>query len=107
MKLVDQGVYSDSYMSYRTGSTMSAWDKYPDYSIAQYANSAGNTIVVKDTRYSSVSNFISAMGSVYIYYPLEESERFNIDKIVIPTFRGTNVIESDSSGGLTVEYWAR
>ena len=60
-------------------------------------------ILIKDTRYTTVNDFINNMGDYYIVYPLNETLTLTKESYNFTTLFGTNYFWSNS-GNITIEY---
>lgn len=77
-----------------------------DYSISLYAPSDQYKIVIKDSRFTDVSSFLSAMGDTYIWYRLAEpTVTYQLTPQQLTTLRGINNIWSSANGEVEIKYW--
>lgn len=77
-----------------------------DYSISLYAPSDQYRIAIKDSRFTDVSSFLSAMGDTYIWYRLAEpTVTYQLTPQQLTTLRGINNIWSSANGEVEIKYW--
>ena len=77
-----------------------------DYSISLYAPSDQHRMVIKDSRFTDVSSFLSAMGDTYIWYRLAEpTVTYQLTPQQLTTLRGINNIWSSANGEVEIKYW--
>lgn len=77
-----------------------------DYSISLYAPSDQYRIIIKDSRFTDVSSFLSAMGDTYIWYRLAEpTVTYQLTPQQLTTLRGINNIWSSANGEVEIKYW--
>ena len=90
----------DGYMS------SSAYVDKQDYSISLYAPLDQYRIAIKDSRFTDVSSFLSAMGDTYIWYRLAEpTVTYQLTPQQLTTLRGINNIWSSANGEVEIKYW--
>lgn len=86
--------------------SMSTYADKQDYSISLYAPSDQHRIVIKDSRFTDVSSFLSAMGDTYIWYRLAEpTVTYQLTPQQLTTLRGINNIWSSANGEVEIKYW--
>ena len=77
-----------------------------DYSISLYAPSDQYRAVIKDSRFTDVSSFLSAMGDTYVWYRLAEpTVTYQLTPQQLTTLRGINNIWSSANGEVEIKYW--
>ena len=80
------------------------WASAPDYSIG--VRSTFKYVVVKDSRYTTVSDFLTNVGDKYFTYPLETPITIQLDPIEVRTLLGSNNLYHDCNGNIEVTYRA-
>lgn len=73
-----------------------------DYTIKGHANNSN--IYFKDSRYTSVEDFLAAMGEETICYKLATPVTYHLNPIQIKTLLETNVLTTDGDN-IRVTYW--
>ena len=85
---------------------ISTYANKQDYSISLYAPSDQYRIVIKDSRFTDVSSFLSVMGDTYIWYRLAEpTVTYQLTPQQLITLRGINNIWSSANGEVEIKYW--
>ena len=99
-------VLSNIYKTINVGATMARWANYDDFSISEY-NSGNNkdAIHIKDSRYTTVSDFLNGVGNEFIIYELAEPIHYSFTPQQLLTFKGENNIWSNSNGQTEVKFW--
>lgn len=102
-------VRSSIYETLIVGSTISSWADKEDYSISEHIGNSGDTLIqsihIKDSRYTTVNDFLNGVGNENIVYKLLTPIEYDIDPQILKTLRGTNNIWSTSNGPITIKYW--
>ena len=80
-----------------------------DYSISEHIGHSENTLIqaihIKDSRYTTVNDFLNGVGNEDIVYKLLTPIEYNIDSQTLKTLRGTNNIWSNTNGPIEIKYW--
>lgn len=85
---------------------VSTYANKQDYSISLYAPSDQHRIIIKDSRFTDVNSFLSAMGDTYIWYRLvEPTVTYQLTPQQLTTLRGINNIWSSANGEVEIKYW--
>lgn len=98
-------IRSDYYTPIDGYRTMSTYTDKQDYSISLYVPSDQHRIVIKDSRFTDVSSFLSAMGDTYIWYRLAEPITYQLTPQQLTTLHSINNIWSSANGEVEIKYW--
>lgn len=99
-------IRSDYYTPIDGYGDIATYNNFQDYSISLYAPSDQYRIAIKDSRFTDVSSFLSAMGDTYIWYRLAEpTVTYQLTPQQLTTLRGINNIWSSANGEVEIKYW--
>ena len=99
-------IRSDYYTPINGYGDIATYSNFQDYSISLYAPSDQYRIAIKDSRFTDVSSFLSAMGDTYIWYRLAEpTVTYQLTPQQLTTLRGINNIWSSANGEVEIKYW--
>ena len=103
-------VLSNIYKTTNVGNTMAKWANYDDFSISEYigVDNSGNrkdAIHIKDSRYTTVPDFLNGVGNESIIYELAEPIHYSLTPQQLLTFKGENNIWSNTNGQTEVKFW--
>lgn len=93
--------------SYKTISSYSSWSSYQNEDtniISRYSPSDNLAIVIKDTRYETIDEFVQNQGNVEIIYELNNPIVYNLSQTNIQSFIGTNNIYANTADNIEVSY---
>lgn len=95
--------FCDQYATIADASNMGNVGSWPDYSLRKKTD--GSAIYIKDSRYTSASDFKNTEGNMWIYYYLATPITVTITPATLNLLYGTNTIWADT-GDISVDYKA-
>ena len=102
-------VRSSIYETLEIDWTISSWADKEDYSISEHIGNVGDKLIqsihIKDSRYTTVSDFLNGVGNENIVYKLLTPIEYSITPQTLKTLRGINNIWSTSNGHISIKYW--
>lgn len=79
----------------------------PDKSIKTYGTSSAKYIIVKDSRYSDVASFKTAMNGVQLLYELATQTTYDTQPTAIKSLQGDNNFFASTGEIELLQYWGR
>ncbi len=102
-------VRSSIYKTLEVGSTISSWVDREDCSISEHLGNSVDALIqaihIKDSRYTTVSDFLNGVGNENIVYKLLTPIEYSLTSQTLKTLCGTNNIWSTSNGPISIKYW--
>ena len=103
-------IQSKIYKTTKVYNSISYWLNVDDFSISEHTGTSSqgeliNSIHIKDSRYTTVSDFLNGVGNESIIYELAEPIHYSLTPQQLLTFKGENNIWSDTNGQTEVKFW--
>lgn len=103
-------IQSKIYKTTKVYNSISYWLNVDDFSISEHTgiSSQGeliNSIHIKDSRYTTVSDFLNGVGNESIIYELAEPIHYSLTPQEIIAFKGQNNIWANTNKLTEIKYW--